>query len=107
MAGRNKWNNLLSKMPAERRSRIDRGVQEDLAEMLLSEIRGLTGLTQKQVSEAMGIKQPTFSSLESQDDMQLSTLYRIVRALGGELEIVAKLPTGRIAISQFKKLEPV
>jgi transcriptional regulator with XRE-family HTH domain len=106
MAGRQNWNNLLNKMPAERRARIERGVRDDLGEMLLCEIRRLTGLTQQQVADSMGIKQPTLSALESQEDMQVSTLYRIVRALGGELEVVAKLPTGRIAISQFKDVQP-
>jgi hypothetical protein len=42
--------------------------------------------------------------------MQISTLRRIVEALGDELEIIATLPTGRIALSQFKeaarKLQP-
>jgi hypothetical protein len=42
--------------------------------------------------------------------MQISTLRRIVEALGGELEIIATLPTGRISLSQFRdeprKLQP-
>jgi hypothetical protein len=40
--------------------------------------------------------------LESQDDVQTCTLRRIVEALGGQLEIIATLPTGRITLSQFK-----
>jgi transcriptional regulator with XRE-family HTH domain len=103
MAGRHNWNKLVNKMPPQRRQRIERGVREDLAEMLLSEIRQLAGLTQQQLAESIGIKQPTLSTLESQDDMQISTLYRIVEALGGHLEIVANLPTGRVSISQFKQ----
>jgi hypothetical protein len=34
--------------------------------------------------------------------MQISTLQRLVRALGGELEIIAPLPGGAIRITQFK-----
>jgi transcriptional regulator with XRE-family HTH domain len=60
-------------------------------------------LTQAQVAQSLGVKQPTLSQLESQDDMQISTLRRIVEALGGELEIIATLPTGRIALSQFRE----
>jgi transcriptional regulator with XRE-family HTH domain len=71
--------------------------------MMLSEIRRLAGLTQEQFAESMGVKQPTLSQLESQDDMQISTLRRFVEALGGELEIFAALPTGRIALNQFTK----
>ena len=37
------------------------------------------------------------------DDMHVSTLRRIVSALGGELEIVAHLPAGDIRISQFEE----
>ena len=74
MASRNNWNNLTRRMAPERRGRIDQGVGGDLADMLLSE------------------------------DMQISTLRRIVEALGGELEIIAHLPAGRIALSQF--MEP-
>jgi hypothetical protein len=33
--------------------------------------------------------------------MQISTLRRIVEYLGGELEVIATLRTGRIALSQF------
>jgi transcriptional regulator with XRE-family HTH domain len=100
---RHKWTNLTKGMSPQRRARIEQGVQEDLAEMLLSEIRRLAGLTQEQLAHSLGVKQPTLSQLESQDDMQISTLRRIVEALGGELEIIATLPTGRIALSQFRE----
>jgi transcriptional regulator with XRE-family HTH domain len=102
MAGRHDWNNLIKRMTPQRRARIERGVREDLTEMLLSEIRRLAGLTQEQLAASLGVKQPTLSQLESQDDMQISTLRRIVEKLGGELEIIATLPTGRVALSQFK-----
>lgn len=103
MAGRHKWDDLTKKIPAERRAKIEQGVHEDLSEMLLSEIRRLAGLTQEQLAESLGVKQPTLSQLESQHDMQISTLRRIVEALGGELEIIATLPTGRVSLSQFKE----
>jgi len=90
-------------MSPERRARIDRAVQKELERMLLVELRKLSGMTQAQVAKALGIKQPSLSQLESQDDMQISTLRRIVEALGGELEIIATLPTGRVALSQFKE----
>jgi hypothetical protein len=53
------------------------------------------------VAAKLGIKQPTLSRLESQDDMQISTLRRLIEALGGKLEIVAHLPKGDIRITQF------
>jgi DNA-binding XRE family transcriptional regulator len=102
MAGRHNWKKLMDKMSPQSRAQIEQGVREDLAEMLLSEVRNLAGLTQTQLAASLDIKQPTLSQLESQSDMQISTLRRIVEALGGELEIIATLPTGRISLSQFK-----
>lgn len=96
-----KWTTLMDEMTPARRRRIARRVREDLTEMLLAEIRKGAGLSQKQVAEELGISQASLSQMEKQEDMQISTLRRIVEALGGELEIVAKLPTGRIAVSQF------
>jgi transcriptional regulator with XRE-family HTH domain len=102
MAGHQKFDKLRSRMSPERRARAEQGAREDLAEMLLSEIRKLAGLTQEQLAASLDIKQPTLSQLESQDDMQISTLRRIIEKLGGELEIIATLPSGRVSLSQFK-----
>jgi transcriptional regulator with XRE-family HTH domain len=71
--------------------------------LLLSEIRELTGKSQRQVADALGIKQPSLSKLEKQADMQISTLRRIVNALGGELEVIARFPTGPVKIEPFNQ----
>ena len=92
---------LEAKMKPEVRARAKTRAKELMAEMLLSEIRQAAGLTQEELARALGIKQPTLSKLESQHDIQISTLERLVRALGGELEVVAHLPTGTIRITQF------
>ena len=76
-------------------------MQELLAEMLLSETRQSLGLSQSEVAFALGIKQPSLSKLEKQTDMQISTLDRLVKALGGELEVVAKFPRGAVKLIPF------
>ena len=98
-----KWSELMAKMPVSRRRRVEKGVREDLAEMLLAEIRTMAGLSQQQLAKEIGISQATLSQMERQSDMQITTLQRIVEALGGELEIVAKLPHRRIVVTQFKR----
>ena len=45
-------------------------------------------MTQDELAASLGVKQPTLSRLEGQDDMQISTLRRVIEALGGELEII-------------------
>ena len=75
--------------------------QELLGELLLSKMRRLAGKSQRQVADVLGIKQPSLSKLEKQSDMQVSTLRKIVKALGGELEVLAKFPKGTVKIDQF------
>jgi transcriptional regulator with XRE-family HTH domain len=82
-------------------TRAARRTQELLAELLLSEVRQLAGKSQQQVAQALGIKQPSLSKLERQSDMQISTLRKIVKALGGELEVLARFPKGTVKIDQF------
>lgn len=83
------------------RERAARRTRELLRELLLSEIREMTGKSQQQVAKAIGIKQPSLSKLESQSDMQISTLQRIIAALGGELEVIARFPNSVVKIEQF------
>ncbi len=85
------------------RQRAAERMQELLGELLLSEIRELAGKSQSQVADVLGIKQPSLSKLEKQSDMQISTLCRIVNALGGELEVIARFPKGMVKIDQFNQ----
>ena len=43
----------------------------------------------------MKIKQPSISKIEKQTDMYLSTLRSYVEAIGGELDLVVRLPSRR------------
>ena len=72
-----------------------------LLELLLSEVRKLAGKSQGELAKKLGIKQPSLSKLENQDDMQISTLKKIIEALGGEVHIVARFPGRNVRIKQF------
>ena len=41
------------------------------------------------------------SKLERRTDMYVSTLQDFVKAMGGELKIIARFPEGTVEISQF------
>jgi DNA-binding XRE family transcriptional regulator len=75
--------------------------RELLEELLLAEVRKATGRTQKQLANELGMKQPSLSKLEKQADMQISTLRRLVEALGGTLEVIAQFPQGPVRLRQF------
>jgi transcriptional regulator with XRE-family HTH domain len=94
---------LEAQMPPERRTRAEIKAKEIIADMLLAEIRKQMGLTQKQLAKELNITQPTLSKVESQEDMQIGTLSRIIEALGGKLELIAHLPGGDVRLSQFRQ----
>src|ERR1035437_2179569 len=105
MAGHRNISVLRAKMGPTRVARAKAHAKEIQAEMLLTELRKLEGVTQVELAEKLGIKQPAVSQLEQQDDMQVSTLQRIVKALGGVLEITVRLPGGEYRLSQFNEAE--
>ena len=87
---------LLAELPARRRKKIEARYQVLKQEIEgLRELRLLAGKAQKQVANSLKIKQPSVSKIEQQTDMYLSTLRSYVEAIGGELELVVKLPKRR------------
>jgi DNA-binding XRE family transcriptional regulator len=55
----------------------------------LTEMRKNAGLTQAEVAEAMGISQQRVSAIENGAVAVLATLADYIRALGGELKVIA------------------
>lgn len=56
----------------------------------MRELRAFAGRSQVEVAEAMGVAQAEVSRLEGRSDTKLSTIERYVKALGGEVEVVAR-----------------
>ena len=54
----------------------------------VARLRIMRGLTQAQLAELVGTKQPSIARLESgKDEPKISFLRRVVKALGGHLEV--------------------
>lgn len=96
-----KWSELRAKIPAERRQVTDERVAAALKTMPLHRLREARRLTQKQIAEAMQIDQSRVSKIERRTDVYVSTLRNFVSAMGGELELVARFPDGRVVISSL------
>lgn len=79
-----------------------RRAQALLGDLLLSEMRALTGKSQQEVAASLGIKAPSLSKMETQKDIRISTLRKIVKALGGELRVLAQFPKVTVEIGQFR-----
>jgi len=99
-----KFSELTAKMSTERMARIEEEVKKTLTEMRLQELRNARGLSQKMLAEALHIQQPAIAKLEKRTDMYISTLRSHIRAMGGDLEVIAKFPDGDVRISNFSQI---
>lgn len=61
----------------------------------LRELRKAADKTQIDVGQEMGLRQDSISKIEARTDVLISTLREYLRALGGELDLVARLPGRR------------
>lgn len=66
--------------------------------MALRDLRKSLGITQKQLSESLKVSQPVISDMENRADYQLTTLRRVVHALGGDLDVIARFPDRVVAL---------
>ncbi len=70
--------------------------------MQLQELRKARSITQIEVARSMSVEQAAISRLERREDMYVSTLRDYIRALGGELKLVASFPDADIQVHPFE-----
>jgi predicted XRE-type DNA-binding protein len=94
---------LLAKMPAERRARVDARVKNALEKMALHELRRVRRMNQSEVAEELKTAQSEVSKIENRTDMHVSTLREYVEALGGRLEMQAVFPDKTVQLELAAK----
>ena len=84
---------VLAKLPAARRAKIEARVAEIIAEeKSLQDLRKAMNKTQIAMARKLKVGQDSISRLEHRADMLLSTLGEYVEALGGRLHLVVEFP---------------
>lgn len=99
-----KFAELRARMSPGSRARSEARARAMLDEMPLDELRRARGLTQKDLAEALSVRQPSVARLEKRSDMYISTLRNHIEAMGGELEVVARFPEGTVRVVNFAAL---
>ena len=101
-------NEIIRKLSqAERKKVEDRAVEIIAEEMSLRDIRKARKLTQARVAKTLGITQDSVSRLEKRSDLLLSTLRKTVKAMGGDVRIVAQFPDrSPIVVSHLAEERP-
>jgi transcriptional regulator with XRE-family HTH domain len=95
---------LREKMKPAARRRAAEKTKTLLDAMPLQELRHARSLSQEQLAQTLSVKQAAVSKLEKRTDMYISTLRNFIKAMGGDLEIIAKFPDGSVQISQFEDI---
>ncbi|HXA49105.1 MAG TPA: helix-turn-helix domain-containing protein [Candidatus Acidoferrum sp.] len=86
-------NDKIKKLgPGQRRKVEARAAELVAEEMTLRELRRARKLTQVRMAKALGITQDSVSRLEKRSDLLLSTLRKTVKAMGGNLSLIAEFP---------------
>ncbi|MGD0696991.1 MAG: helix-turn-helix transcriptional regulator [Terriglobia bacterium] len=93
---------LEARMSPAARARAEAKAERMLNDMALDELREALKLTQESLAESLHVNQAAISKVERRSDMLISTLRKIIQAMGGELEIRAILPAGVVRINQFQ-----
>ena len=99
-----KFAELRTRMSPKARARAEEKARAMLVEMPLHELRQARGLSQKMLAEVLHVQQPSIAKIEKRADMYISTLRSHIKAMGGELEVVARFPEGTVKITNFSDL---
>jgi len=89
--------NVNEERVAEHRKRLD----DEVRAWQLAEVRKSQDLTQEQVADSMGVRQPRISQLENGDlsHIEIATLRSYVAALGGHLRVVAEFGDSQLLLA--------
>ena len=94
-----RWRDLQKKkLSPDEIDAVDQAAEEELLEMDLRAMRELLGTTQEELARLAKITQPEVSRMERRMDHRLSTLRRVIEALGGELEVTAHFGDKRVRL---------
>jgi DNA-binding transcriptional regulator YiaG len=86
----------IQQLPTARRKKVEARAKKLIAEeMSMRDLRRAMNRTQMEVAKALKVGQETVSRYEQRSDMLLSTLQGYVRAMGGELDLVVRFPSGK------------
>lgn len=99
------YSTLRAKMAPEARAQAEEQTRQLMKEMPLQELRQARKMSQEQMARTLHTNQSNVSRIEKRTDMYISTLRSVIKAMGGDLEVVARFPDGYVRINQFEEIE--
>lgn len=96
------FSELRKRMTPEQRAESEIISKVALLHLNLLELQQSLGLKPEEIEADFNNFEATVAELENQEDIQISTLSRYIKALGGNLKIVAHFPNEEITLAQFE-----
>ena len=99
----------IGRLNSLQRKKVEARAAELMAEeMSLRDLRKARKLTQARLAKTLGISQDSVSRLEKRSDLLLSTLRKTVKAMGGDVRIVAEFPDrAPVVLSDLSESDPL
>lgn len=95
----------LAKLSPERQERIkERADKIHLEEFTLNFLQEKLGFSESELAKYFAEQQSVGSKFEGKENLELNTLREVVKALGGTLEIIVKIPNkDPLVLSDYQK----
>ena len=86
-------NQVIASVSETERGKIEARARELIVEeMSLQDLRKAIGKTQAAIAKRLKLGQDAVTTVETRSDMYISTLRDVLKAMGGELELIARFP---------------
>ncbi len=96
------FSELRKRMTPAQRAENETRARLALLHLTLAELQESLRVTQDDMEKDLSVVQSALFQLENQDDIQVSTLCRYIKALGGSPKLVAHFPDEEILLAQFE-----
>jgi len=104
LSGRNSFKKLIENISPERRANIESRKTELREKMALRELRQAIGISQQALADKLNVLQPAIAKMERRADIRISSLQKLIEAMGGSLEIRAHFPHGDVTIANYTEM---
>jgi transcriptional regulator with XRE-family HTH domain len=89
------FDELEKDVPEETRKKAREKADQIVFQLTLSKIREEMEITQEELAKALNVKQSAISKMEKREGISLGNLQKMIKAMGGEIDIKIKFPTRR------------
>lgn len=96
------FSKLRDKMTPEQKAKSETRSKLVSLHIALIELQESLGITQEDLEKDLGIDFSNFSDLDNSDDIKIIFLSNYIKALGGNLKLVAHFPDREIVLAKYE-----